>query len=303
MTVPYVISNDIASASRAFERFAGVKCPSDKTCAIYGDELKKVLRAIFPSVDVVPDKEMRDFYKSVARRSVEPLVSMYSSSLPGITRELQTSRGVDENLQSIGIIPRHKDVLPRDQQIKNICSNLTVSYDGAPFECPPFSKTFNTVSLIDDVLFTGGSVLEAQKAFAAQGVSINKVYVPIAIRKGVERVRKAGIEVEFARIYDEVVDEICGRDISPGLFEGGRTCRTSKGDYFSIPYLQSYGGNPEKWASIPKDRISEFDRGCEEIAAAWWQATAKLTGRLVQDNEIGRPLLKGSVVTLQTLRI
>ncbi len=282
------MTDDLVLASRAFEKAAGARMPSSRSCGIYGRALKAALRKIFQKVDVIGSDEISGFFNRAAAVSPMPLASLseLSQSIPE-TMMLRLSRGVDESMRPLGLVARDNSAESPARQFERLAATLKQSGS-------------RELAILDDVIFSGGSLLQVAAELSGSGLRVRRAYAVAAIAGGAARLNENGIETVSARLYPSVIDEICARDIVPGVYSGGRTCRMADGTIRSVPYLSAYGGDSERWASIPADQSAAFSEACERVARQYWREASRLNGRIIGDRELNRPLLRGSITALQS---
>jgi hypothetical protein len=257
---PYVISADLHGLMKRWSTKSGYSLPHESFFEGIRRDLEGVLRSYYSgNVEIVSEFELRSGLEKLAEKSQYPIVSLdrayVDQNTPKIMYFLDLTRAVDEKMKDIGLYPR-PGFPSKDEQMKYVC------YGQGP------------ITLLDDVVFSGGGIVDLAKEFEEKGRPVKQVIVGVGISEGVKKLRDMGIQVECVREYDDVVDEVCERDYYAGVPMSGRTVMASDGRIGSAPYFRPFG-NPEKWATIPVERVPEFSRFCLTQSLVLWAAVSK----------------------------
>jgi pyrimidine operon attenuation protein/uracil phosphoribosyltransferase len=275
---PYVVSEDIHILLEDWAKKTGFILPSREFFSQLRKEMKKHLSGIFgiDNVDTVSTDELARGIKKLLQKTELPAVSMdrvYHRTNP----EIQITRAVDETLNDLGVAPRFGAPPLREQY-----TAIARKYRG------------KEIALIDDVLFSGKSLMSTIRSLEAEGIKVPVVIVGIAIGKGIKKVKEeTNIEILTVRYYAEVIDEICERDFYPGVPLSGRTVVNMPIDV-GVPYLYPFAINQngesklEEWASIPKEKQKDFSIFCLEQTIQLWEEIENLSGRIVKCNCLER---------------
>jgi len=79
------------------------------------------------------------------------------------------------------------------------------------------------ICLVDDVVFSGVLMERVIKLLSDIGINVPVVCAGIGIQEGVNRILTPKREVSCAKIYNEVIDEVCERDFYLGVPFSGRS--------------------------------------------------------------------------------
>jgi hypothetical protein len=275
---PYVVSEDIHILLEEWAKKTGFISPSREFFNQLRKEMEKYLSRIFgvDNVDMVSADELARGIKKFLQKKGLPAISMdrvYYRTNP----EIQITRAVDEALNDLGVAPRFGAPPLREQY-----TAIARKYKG------------KEIALIDDVLFSGKSLMSIIRSLEAEGIKVSVVIVGIAIGKGIKKVKEeTTIEILTVRYYAEVIDEICERDFYPGVPLSGRTVINMPMDV-GVPYLYPFAINQkgesklEEWASIPKEKQKDFSIFGLEQAIRLWEEIESLSRRIVKCNYLER---------------
>lgn len=271
---PYVVSDDINGLMSSWAAHNGLEVPQSGVFKSVTRDLRSQLEGIFPeNVDVIDESTIRPGLEALVQSSRTPVISLDRAyvrpDLPNVEGYIDLTRGVDESFRDIGIRqrPGHET---KDQQLAKL-----------------WTPTPQPVALVDDVLFTGGSLLGLAEDLALVNRPVTKVIAGIAIGDGVTRLENSGIEVTYVEKYDNVIDEVCARDFYPGVPFSGRSIFTPTGEVWSAPYIAPFG-DPVVWASIPEERAQDFSQACLEQAITVWSAVEKASETKIPSSRIPR---------------
>lgn len=263
---PYVVSADGFELMRCWAEQAGYKSPSEVYFRDYTMALKVAIgEATGVDVEVVDHAELKYGLEILASRSSYPVISLdraYLNGSPNVVGHIDMTRAVDPKLNDIGLYHR-----PGTPSLHEQLEQLRAS------EPSP-------IVLVDDVIFTGEGIVELAQRLEHIGRPVVGAIAGIGIRKGIETIETAGIEVTCVRPYDFVTDEVCQRDFLAATPYSGRTVVDKNGDYhtlWSAPYFRPFG-DPERWASIPSDRVKGFSRFCLEHSIGLWSEVGSHSG-------------------------
>jgi hypothetical protein len=231
-------------------------------------EILNALSAIYRDVQVIPGKRMKEYLTEKVRCSNLPVISM-TDILP-----LNIAQGSLEFSRSIKLVYDKDEMFFENigiQKRKNSSKGLSSQFNDI------YKKISGTdVAIVDDVVWSGSSILGAANNLKTIGISVKKVFANVVIGAGRDSLQNAGIEVEADQYFDEVVDEVCARDFLVGIPGGGRnvleprwpvpfspiTCK-------SAPYIYPFGA-PQSWASIPAEFCSLFSQRMLGVSREMW---------------------------------
>jgi hypothetical protein len=280
---PYIVSSDTSFLMQRWAKRSGFEIPNQDYFTSLNKDLHNVLSGYFPGeVIIVGEQTLQTGMNKLASESKLPLISLdraYATpKTPNLVGFIDATRMVNEQFEDIGLSPR-----PGFKSLEEQIDDLKT-----PTESP--------VALVDDVVFTGGGVKKIAEALAQVNRPVHKVIAGIGIKKGVILLNESGLEVECVEEYAEVIDETCKRDFLACVPMSGRTVRGDNGSYWSAPYFKPFG-NPEKWASIPPDKVNDFSDFCMTASIAMWKEVERVSGVSVPVESISRRL-KGMQVNI-----
>lgn len=154
------------------------------------------------------------------------------------------------------------------------------------------SRNIIEVELLDDVVFSSGSISEVINRFGAGGFRVTKILSGITITKAKNAIQSLFPNIEVASVleYGEVIDEICERDFYLGIPLSGHTIGK---DGISLvpeegaPYFFPCG-DAHAWASIPKEHEQGWSSFCIRQSIKLWREVERLSGRVVHCHELPR---------------
>jgi hypothetical protein len=275
--IPYVVSADTGLLISKWGEEKGLVTPSSNFYQEMLVDLKDKLRDSFDEVEIIPESELKEGINQLVREANYPVVSLdrtyIDEAQPNLMGYLDATRTVDTNLQGTGLKSRL-----RENSLSQQIYRLAQIADGKP------------ITLIDDVIFEGKTLLEIIEKFRDQGVNIGKVLTGIAIQEGIDLLEANGISVAtVVKPYKQVIDEICERDFRVGAPYSGRTIVNGK-TTMGAPYLQPFG-KPEQWASIPSDQSLDFSLFCLYQSLQMWLEVERLSGQNISTDQIPRQTL------------
>ena len=132
----------------------------------------------------------------------------------------------------------------------------------------------NKITIVDDIIFSGESLIAIKKLFEQNGIVIKKVLSGLTTNAAMEFFKTLNIESDAAYLMsDTVEDEICERDFYFGIPQSGMTSIIN-GKIFKKPYFLPFG-NPIKRASVPQEFSKNFSTGCLCRSKYFWEETEK----------------------------
>ncbi len=281
---PYIVSADVAGALSGWANENGLFVPSKTYFDAMTDELRATLEQVTSvRVEIIPEEEMYDGMNKLVHNSDLPVYSLdrayLDDSHPKIAGHIDATRAVREVteergnpiFENIGLLAR-PGYLPLDEQVEVL---------RASHESP--------IALVDDVIFSGKGTVEIAEKLKAVGRRVVKVYAGIGVKEGIDLIESAEIEIECAKVYNDVTDEVCQRDFFAGVPMSGRTVLGDNGDHWSAPYFRPLG-DPEDWASIPSNQVMEFSRFCLGQSLGLWREIEASSGRAIPAKMVPRHL-------------
>lgn len=272
---PYLVSADTNLLLKNWSVENGLMIPSSQYFKDLLEELKLTLGNSFDSVEIISESELKNGLNDLVAESELPVISLdrtyLDASQPNLAGYLDVTRTMDENLQSLGLRSRNE-------------------YDSIASQIAAFARQINgPISLLDDVVFDGNTMLSVIKEFRRQNIVVEKVLAGIVIENGQKLLQNNGIEViSVMPPYPEVIDEICERDFRIGVPYSGRTIATANGLY-GAPYLLPFG-KPNEWASIPDGDELEFSLACLAQSLGMWLEIERYSGVKIPTNKLAKPV-------------
>ncbi len=285
---PYVVTDDLEIVFPYLRRQVIIP-PDLNVVKSASEKIRRALNMVFPRVDVVDASRISGYLNG--RIS---LISIPTISLTGLldnkltTADLHFSRSVrrvsndlsGSGYQSIGVMPRTRQDLSYTEQF-DLAANL-------------IGSSSNRIVLVDDVVFSGGTILTIAREFSKRSISIEKVIVSVAIESAIPKLVAEGINIDADIVYNDVHDEVCMRDFIIGAPEGGRNVISLDGYYEAAPYINPFG-EIENWASIPQDRSEEFSRIATEASLDIWRDVDRRNKRPILVGDLAKPIISLNV--------
>lgn len=275
---PYVVSADGFELMHRWAEKAGYKLPSEAYFRDYTMALETALtEATGVDVEVINHTELKYGLELLTSQSAYPVISLdraYLNGSPNVVGHIDITRAVDPELNDVGLYHR-----PGTPSLHEQLEQFRTSEPSA-------------VILADDVIFTGESIVKLAQRLKYVGRPVVGVIAGIGVKGGVDTIEAAGIETTCVRSYNSVTDEVCQRDFLAAIPYSGRTVVDKNSDYhtlWSAPYLKPFG-DPEKWASIPSDRVKEFSKFCLEHSISLWREVSDHSGIDIPVLAVPRPL-------------
>lgn len=266
---PYVVSADIQLLLQDWADKKGFSLPSSQFFTGLRNSFSLRMKEVFPGYEMVCEEEItQGLNQMVVKNGLFPvsLDRVYYQSNP----RLDLARVVDDDGNSRGL--------------------------GRRASTPTLLKQFKTLkeagiteaALVDDVIFSGDLVERVANSLERLGIRVPKVYTGIGIAEGVNKLTRAGRKVEWVKLYNEVIDEVCERDFYPGVPYSGRLLNTEGN--VGVPYILPFG-KPIQWASIPKGNEIPFSQFCIDQTVRLFQEIEKVTGRVVRCMDLDRKVI------------
>jgi hypothetical protein len=277
---PYVVSGDVEGLMRRWStRQTEILIPSATFFADLQEGLKDQLGLCFDGgVVMVSEERLRHELREKISQAGVPIVSMdraYIDEEAGSqVRYLESTRAVNSQMEDVGLIERN-GYGSVDDQIRTLSEEIKTNLGT------------NELCLVDDVIFSGGCMEEVIRKFEKQGMRITRVIVGVGVDEGLDKLEQMGIEVDCVERFAGVIDEICERDFYAGVPLSGRCVLADNGDVFGAPYFLPFG-NPEKWASIPTEKVVPFSRFCVYQSKLLWREVEICSNRIVRPNDLPR---------------
>jgi len=275
---PYVISADVGSLMKQWGQVSQYSVPNSRYFDGMTNHLETVLQECFQTVDIVSYEQLRDGLGELIGRSRLPVISLDRAYVTPQNKKivgfLDINRAVDENLLNLGVSSRPKTTSV-DAQIRALAKRIMG----------------NKITLVDDVVFEGGTIADVANWFAKKGIVVEHVIAGIAIQEGISKLTAQGINVSSVVTYEQVTDEICERDFVGGTPMSGRTVQARNGKSYGVPYFAPFG-KAEQWASIPSNRVNDFSLFCLSQTIAMWEQVEKKSKNNISTQAVPKPIFK-----------
>lgn len=271
MSKPYVVSADIKILLEKWAEKSQFVIPNEAFFAELRSEFSRFMKDIFPRFELVEEGELVSGINRIIEATGLTSISLDRVYVGNTKYFLDMARKVNSNGEDQGVGHRAGSPTLRNQFIALRNANA------------------REIILVDDVVFTGDLIERVTRCLRKIGIEAPLVCAGIAIGEGVDKIVKSGSDIFSVRAYDEVIDEICERDFYPGVPFSGRLV-SYEGVGVGVPYILPFG-NPEKWASIPENRVKIFSRFCIEQTAILFHEIGVVSGRDVMCRDLPRGVI------------
>lgn len=152
------------------------------------------------------------------------------------------------------------------------------------------------VTLIDDGMFSGETMLRLCQKFEATGLVVRNIAVGLLCEPGNNVFIKGHptIKVDSVFTFETVEDWICERDFYIGVPLSGRTAGRRINDGVtpliperSLPYCLPFG-NPVKCATIPEGNAKDFSKWMIRMSIKLWREVENMSGKKVTCKDVPR---------------
>ncbi len=230
MSNPYVISAELDLANAELERIVRLEKIED-----FRESLDTSLRSMGKDTVWVSSSTMQTGLETAISKTRLPVVSLDDRYVTSANEYIGISRGVDEQLNDIGYVPR-------------------VGYPSIKRQLGKISALGGEIVIADDVLFSGEMIAWLANVLEPYGVKIGGLVCGIAIQEGIDKMQAKDVDIEAVQAFDEVEDEICERDFAVVTGSGRRIDSIAA----NTLYFDPTNGKPAKWASIPPEKVEYF---------------------------------------------
>jgi len=272
---PYPYPQDIGGLLASWSRNTGYQTPSPEP---YQSELFQALKTVLPTAELITEKAMLSTAREVIAKCKKDnlaCISIDNVYMPQITDKgsnyLDVTRLVDKSLNPIGLGQRNLASGELRCQLKKLAECLgnkpAIIYDDVAWEG-------STMSLVIDM---------ARQA----GINLKEVVVAIGIGEALQVIQDKGLPCKATYYYPEIIDTVSERDFMVGSPSSGRTIQTDSGA-MGAPYIKPLG-NPEKWASIPSEKVDSFSLWALTIASEFWSKAETLSQTSIPTWDLEKP--------------
>src|SRR5579859_134176 len=230
MGKPYVISAEVDVATADLKQIVNQDCIES-----FRESLDADLRAMGKDTRWVASSTIRGGLEHAVATATLPVISLDDRYVSSADQFLGISRGVGPSLQDDGYVAR-RGYPPIEDQLSRV------------------SGLGKEVILVDEILFSGEMVTWLAALLIPYGVRIGAVAVGIAIQEGIDKLALEGIDVQAAKVFCAVEDEICERDFAVVPGSGRRIDALAA----NALYFDAKNGKPDRWASIPQSSAEAF---------------------------------------------
>ncbi len=282
---PYVVSQDVGLLLGSLAKPRNLELPSSIFLNELRREMAEELQRYFPESDIkfVGETHLQEGLITLAKShrnlntAIVSLDRVYFHGDPMTT--LDTTRMHDPISLEASKALGSRTTEPLDAQFDRVFQTLR-------------SRNITGIELLDDVVFSSGSIGEVVNRFHAGGFRVTDILSGIMITKAKSALRTMfpGIEVASVLEYEDVIDEICERDFYLGVPLSGHTIGK---DGISLvpeegaPYFLPCG-DAHSWASIPKEHEQGWSSFCIRQSIKLWREVERLSGRVVHCRELPR---------------
>ena len=280
MTKPYVLTDDL---SLEFSEYMKGVNNASEVVSEASHMIEGSLQKFFPDVKRISSERIFGYLTEKVSESALPVISL-AGIIPAdgtkvvsveASRTVKLSKG-NGQFQFIdnGILPRNSGLPAVADQFNNSVSFIT-------------EQGLKRVNLLDDVVFSGNTVLDYVDRLENRGLSVDTVIANVVIGGAVTKLKNRDINVQADFVFDDVVDEVCRRDFIVGAPGGGRNLMTKRGEYVAVPYLYPFA-NVDVWASVNEEQAIEFSKDCLEASLSIWSQLAPD----IKFGELDKPVFK-----------
>lgn len=260
---PYVIFDDLALSLKNNNKIKGLKSFDVSYLGQMSQYVQNILSLYFPNVGLVTsdniERGIDDFVRSMRDHKILSLSPLLKQGTQvdeiGLSHLYAPHAGEGDvcHHDYLGFQPRYTQSGAYEAYIKTIQE----TYRG------------QTVSIVDDVIFSGRSVLHLLDVLTAGGVQVRTVFTNVITGEAYQNLSSQGIEVRYLHRYDSVVDIVCMRDFIFGIPDGGMNFLQEDQSILFSTYIIPFG-DIKKWASIDRRYKEHFSYHMLKIAAQFW---------------------------------
>jgi hypothetical protein len=266
---PYIVSADIYLLLKKWAEQKNFVLPKKEFFNELRKEFSNYMLKIFSDFEFISEEEILEHMQMTTLRSNLPCVSLDPVYFC-CDFSIELTRKVDSQGNDKGLHHRFgsKSLLKQLTQLK--------------------SYKIREICLVDDVIFSGALMEKVIKLLSSVGINVPIVCAGIGIQEGVNRILSTKREVSCAKIYNEVADEVCERDFYLGIPFSGRSLIGNNN--IGLTYILPFG-NPEKWASIPKNLQKTFSEFCINQTIILFEEIQKNSNKKICCSDIERKVL------------
>jgi hypothetical protein len=287
----YLVTLDAGDKISSYKT-VGVNAPSpgDEFYTQIQDDLIEAIREAMGSNVDVETVRMSELSKDVlglaynkCKMADSVIVSTcreFAEPMKGIT--LDINRLVDIDGNTIGIGPR-----PGCDSIADQIEKIKYNADG------------KSVVLVEDGIFSGGTVQYVVNSLKAVGVEVSHVIVGFVFpssEANIEKLRSDGIEVSWLREFGELLDWVpdhdflplvpnCGKVIGVSPFRMPTPYYSSEGLAYSVPYVFPFAP-VASWASVPEVSKRVLARKCIALSQQIYTKINIINDRKIRLKEV-----------------
>ncbi len=259
---PYVVSSGIEQIIKMYCKERGFICPQEAFFSKMSLNLKKELRKVFQRVEIISHEEIEKGIKKILGENLELEVVSLDRVYIDSKLNLDLTRKVTTN--GTCVIGNRASTPPIEEQFTIIRE-----------------ANVKKIILVDDVLFSGGTLLSVMKRLRTMEVEVLLVVVGIAIGEGVDEIGQR-CKVEYVKKYHQVIDEICEWDFYPGVPFSGRLTHEGCRRPYCAPF-----GDIVSWASSQEQHKQSFSEYLIKESIALFEEIERINNREISYEEIG----------------
>lgn len=277
----YVVSEDVDILINRWCKEVNLIPPNEVIFAVSRAKMRDALEEIFHRVTFIDGKEIREgLLESVAKYKAAGLsvVTLERAYLEDdeVDGRIELTRVVDGDGGKIKIpFPRH-GAATREAQFNRLRGK--------------------EIALIDDVVFTGDTLINTISDLHHKRVSVHAVTAAVGVTKGVEKLKSQGFHVlgqpehmivDCIEEFNQLADQICERDFYPGVPYSGR--EHFGVENLSFPYVLPFGRMLE-WATIGDRVDKQFSVLCLDNTIAIFEEIEKTNNIRLSCSDVPRPV-------------
>ena len=258
--LPYIVFNDLPISLKKLQKTHLFQSVDADFINKIGPEIQKVLSLYFKDVRLVESADIQFCLQSFVQQSQLPVLSMspllFGESVDNISfsRCCAPPSAEDNNIfRYIGRRPRYQDA-PSYQDMLSVFKS---QYAG------------QRVNIIDDIVFSGESMIGIIDAFTSCGIIVDTVCACVILDRAYQALSAYDIKIVYQNKYDSVTDVVCSRDFIFGIPDGGVNYLNNDGSISFCTYIEPFG-DVRKWASIQDTHARHFSHQMLNLSYQFW---------------------------------
>lgn len=277
----YVVSEDVDILLSRWCSEKNLSPPSADSYLAPRAKMKNFLQDIFTRVTFVSSQEIQEgLLASVAKHKEAGLtvISLERAYLDDhhIDGRIEITRSVDDDGRELPVHSVRKGSDPKEIQFNRLRGK--------------------NIALVDDVVFSGKTLIETISKLHHYHANVHAVTSAIGVKKGIDNLNNARfcvtgmpdhLTVHCLEEFDGVSDQVCERDFYPGIPFSGREHYLH--DKASFPYVLPFG-KTQDWASIPEKEVKQFSALCIDNTIALFEEIEETNNIAISCCSVPRPV-------------